>query len=171
MESSFDQAKTSTEVSPSRSSQKIESSIWRLDPFTSIGSIFSKRRSNDQHSLPQFEKPNLLEGSLKNLQSGTDEKIFLLLCIDRGQYATKLTQLNLDIQQSDHELLKVLKREYQIAKGIWTSTLSLRGVSSIDFVEVSDFSTSKHSPFSAADLDGLLAGTSKRLFRRHSKEE
>ena len=85
--------------------------------------------------LPQHKPVDARQQQPQTPAKSADRQIFLLLCIPYRQYATKLLQLDLQDLQSDQNLFKLLRSGYQDIRGRLKSSLSLKTIKSIKFVQ------------------------------------
>jgi hypothetical protein len=76
-------------------------------------------------------------------RSGTDtgpfpEQLWLLACAERQKFTTKLMHLDMDPQKvgSDKELAFIVKEQYSKLRPTWRQFLRLRGLHTIQFVQV-----------------------------------
>lgn len=85
--------------------------------------------------LPQHKSMDTRQQQPQAQAKSADRQIFLLLCIPYRQYATKLLQLDLQDLQSDQNLFKLLRSGYQDIRGRLKSSVSLKTINSIKFVQ------------------------------------
>ncbi|KAE8442247.1 hypothetical protein EG329_003718 [Mollisiaceae sp. DMI_Dod_QoI] len=94
------------------------------------------RVTKEDSELPRFNSLDELDASPSIPMNPSSELLFLLLCYNEGQYATRLLQLDLIKLQatSDKVLFKLLRTNYKSMQGNWVSWCSLRTLSWIKFV-------------------------------------
>ena len=103
-----------------------------------LGFGFGKKnndKANNQSSLPQFnttEQPG--NGSLPTAAPLSDS-LYLLLCIPHRKYATKLIQPGLQQIRNDQAFFSLLRNSYRSLRGRLRSSLSLKTLKQIKFVQ------------------------------------
>ena len=107
-----------------------------LSRFTkAIGEVLQGYKEGRALPLPQHKPVSARQHQPQAPAKTADQQIFLLLCIPYRQYATKLLQLELQDLQSDQHLFNLLRAGYKDIRGRLKSSLSLKTVKSIKFVQ------------------------------------
>ncbi|MCJ1369949.1 hypothetical protein MMC20_001161 [Loxospora ochrophaea] len=116
--------------------------LQKSNPLVSFLNFFRTREETREASLPHYQTPQQNHNQPTPPPSPPADRLFLLICIPHRKYANKLIQVDVRKINSDQALFTLLRNSYKSMRSRFRSTLSLKTIKRIKFVQFELFHAS-----------------------------